>query len=225
MSEDSLLNQILCDKCGKPRAIKSVIRKEKLGFMERTASEALEKQHRKLAETETDEFQAEIHRQLAAAQAKMRKEGLIALKLRCPDHPVEGDHSFFYENLPTSAPLIKQQILQCLKCGNPVEIKRTKTSGSFKVLDIHCSEHGSGTRKISTTLYEPIMATHTETSTQPPPAAPVPSPPKKVTPTPKKPEHLPSEEVEIKFCWNCGTHTIDKTSQYCHKCGVSLRPP
>ena len=212
--------EIACPTGGKPRAIRAVIRKEKLSFMERTMSEKIEEEHRKMAANETDEFQKEINLQLAAAQAKMRKEGLVKLDLRCPDHPGEGEYSFFFEHLASYAPVIKQNILRCLKCGGSVSLESTKTSGSNKVLNIRCPEHGTGQRKISSSIHDVIMQSES------PITAPAPPPQETEPPSqPSKPIPTADDDVTIHFCWNCGTKAIDASSQYCHKCGVSLRPP
>jgi hypothetical protein len=221
MSNESLLTEIACKRCGQPQVVKDVIRKEKLGFMEQTASEALEKEHLKLAQTEKDPFQAEIHKQLAIAQAKMQKEGLVKLELRCPNHPGKADYSFLYEDLAKNAPLIKQQLFRCLKCGNPVTLEGTKTSGSYKVLSIRCSQHGSGERKISTVIHDTIMQALTEAE----PTFITPVPQTESSPQPSDPIQGPADAVEMKFCWNCGTPVAMKTSQYCYKCGVTLKPP
>ncbi len=214
-----MLEEITCPKGGKPQAIKAVIRKEKLSFMERTASEALEKEHRKLAETETDEFQKEIHRQLATAQAKMRQEGLVKLELHCPEHPGEGEFSFFVENLPSYAPVIKENIFRCLKCGGPVSLESTKTSGGFKVLNIRCPDHGTGQRKLSASTHNTIM------QAEPTKTTPAPLPPETETQLPSiKLVPQTEDDVIISFCWNCGAKTIDASSQYCYKCGVLLKP-
>jgi hypothetical protein len=221
MSVDSFEKELACPKDGKLRAIKDVIHKKKLGFMEETASEALEKEHLKLAESETDELQKEVHRQLAVAQAKIRKEGLVKLQLRCPDHHSKGEYSLFLEDLPQNAPLIKEHVLRCLKCGDPVTLENTKTSGNFKVLNIRCPTHGTGQRKISASIYDTIMegpmAAEPKPSTPPTPTEEVSQPRETVTPH--------ASDVEIKFCWNCGAKTIAKTSQYCFKCGAALKPP
>jgi len=220
MSEETMLKEIACPTDGKPRAIKAVIRKEKLSFMERTASEALEKEHRKLAQTDSDEFQREIHRQLADAQAKMRNEGLIELQLRCPEHPGDSEYSFFFENLSKYAPVIKENVLRCLKCGGPVTLETTKSSGGFKVLAIRCLEHGTGQRKISSSIHDIIMQAKT--------IGPISTPPSVKTdtePLPAKPIPQAKGDMAISFCWNCGAKSIGITSQYCYKCGVSLRPP
>ncbi|MFX1565738.1 MAG: hypothetical protein ACFFCH_07095 [Promethearchaeota archaeon] len=219
MSEETLLQEIACPKGGKPRAIKSVIRIETLPFMERTMSEKIEQEHRKLAKTDPDEFQREVHLQLAEAQAKMRKEGLVKLELRCPDHSGAGEYSFFYENLPSYAPVIKEHTLRCLKCGEPVRLENTKTSDKFKVLTIRCPAHGTGQRKISTIIHDTIMQAENTSSTPP-----------LLTPTETKPAIIqPSAplggKTTISFCWNCGAKAIDSTSVYCYKCGVSLSPP
>ncbi|MFW9934756.1 MAG: hypothetical protein ACFFDU_04380 [Candidatus Thorarchaeota archaeon] len=218
MSEETLLKELACPKGGNLRAIKAVIRKEKLSFMERTASEALEKEHRKHAETDPDEFQREIHRQLAEAQAKMRKEGTVELQLQCPDHPGKGEYSFFFENLPQYAPVIKANLLRCLKCGAPVTLEDTKISGGFKLLTIQCPQHGSGQRKISSSIHDTIMEAAQPSLTPPPIETDVQT--LQIEPT------LPKESgTTISFCWNCGAKAIDATSEYCYKCGVSLRPP
>ncbi len=219
MSEDTLQKEIACPKGGNPRAIKAVIRIEKLPFMERTMSEKIEQEHRKLAETDPDEFQREIHRQLADAQAKMRNEGLVKLKLTCPDHPGDGEYRFFFEDLPNYAPVIKENVLRCLKCGVPVSLESTKTSGKNKVLNIKCPNHGTGQRKISSSIHDIIMQAETTTTT------PAPSQKPETQPTPVKPTPQADGDVTISFCWNCGAKTIDATSQYCHKCGVPLIPP
>lgn len=221
MATETFEKELACPTDGKPRTIKAVIRQAKLGFMERTASEALEKEHLKLAETETDELKKEVNRQLAAAQAKMRKEGLVKVKFRCPDHPGESEYSFFFEDLSQNAPLIKEQVLRCLKCGDPVTLESTRTSGEFKVLNIRCPKHGTGQRKISASIHDTIMLAPTTTKSKP--ATPPPS-----TEVTSQPEEVVTPyvgDVEIKFCWNCGVKTIAKTSQYCYKCGVELKPP
>ncbi len=220
MSIETIVKEIACPKGGNPRAIKAVIRKTQLSFMERTASEALEKEHHKLSQTDPDEFQREIHKQLAEAQAKMRKEGLVKLELVCPDHPGEGDYSFFFENLPVYAPVIKKNVMRCLKCGTPVTLENTKTSGSFKLLNIRCPEHGTGQRKISTVIHDIIMQAEAQQPTLSPPPAET-----DFTPQPAIPPPSAVDDVTISFCWNCGAKTIEATSQYCHKCGVSLKPP
>ncbi|MFX1575539.1 MAG: hypothetical protein ACFFCF_00045 [Promethearchaeota archaeon] len=220
MSEGTLLKELACPKGSNLRAIKAVIRKEKLSFMERTASEALEKEHRKHAETDPDEFQREIHRQLADAQAKMRKEGTVELQLQCPDHPGKGEYSFFFENLHQYAPVIKANLLRCLKCGTPVTLEDTKTSGGFKLLTIRCPQHGSGQRKISSSIHDTIMEAEANQPSLTPPPIETDIQPLQVEPTP------PTEGgTTISFCWNCGAKAIDATSQYCYKCGVTLRPP
>jgi hypothetical protein len=220
MSEETIVQEIACPKGGNPRAIKAVIRKTQLSFMERTASEALEKQHRKLAQSEPDEFQREIHKQLAEAQAKMRKEGLVKLDLICPDHPGAGEYSFFFENLPAYASIIKENVMRCLQCGGPVTLENTKTSGSFKLLNIRCPEHGTGQRKISTAIHDNIMQVEAKQPALTPPPSEVDFKPQPAAPPPQA-----EGDVAISFCWNCGAKTIDATSQYCHKCGVSLKPP
>jgi hypothetical protein len=221
MNTESFEKELACPKDGNFRAIKDVIHKKKLGFMQETASEALEEEHLKLAETETDELKKEVHRQLAAAQAKMRREGLVKLQLRCPGHPGKGEYSLFLEDLPQNAPLIKENVLRCLKCGDPVSLESTKTSGDFKVLNIRCPKHGTGQRKISASIHDTIMLAPTTAEQKPitpPPPVEVPSQPKeKATPH--------ADDVKIKFCWNCGAKTIAVTSQYCYKCGVALKPP
>ncbi|MFX1508686.1 MAG: hypothetical protein ACFFBR_00130 [Promethearchaeota archaeon] len=219
MSEETLLQEIACPKGGNPQIIKSAIRIEKLPFMERTMSEKIEQEHRKLAKTDPDEFQREVHLQLAEAQAKMRKEGLVKLELRCPEHPGDGEYSFFFENLQSYAPVIKEHTLRCLKCGEPVTLENTKTSGKFKILTIRCPTHGTGQRKISTIIHDAIMQAET-TSPALPAQAPVEAEPTVIHPSPQQ-----SGKTTISFCWNCGAKAIDSTSVYCYKCGVSLNPP
>lgn len=220
MSEETLLKELACPKGGNLRAIKSVIRKEKLSFMERTASEALEKEHRKHAETDPNEFQREIHRQLADAQAKMRKEGTVELQLQCPDHSGKGEYSFFFENLPQYAPIIKANVLRCLKCGEPVTLEDTKASGGFRLLTIRCPQHGSGQRKISSSIHDVIMNIEAaQPSLTLPPVETDFQPPQIEAPSPAE------GGTTINFCWNCGAKAIDATSQYCYKCGASLKPP
>jgi hypothetical protein len=221
MGTMALWKGLACPKDNKPRAIKAVIRQEKLGFLEETASEALEEEHRKLAQTETDEFQREIHRQLAEAQAQMRREGVVKLQLQCPDHSSGGEYSFLMEDLPQNAPIIKEHLLRCLKCGQAVTPERTNISGNFNILHIRCSTHGTGQRKISTSLHDTIM--QAPPKQQPTPTLP-PTPTAKITQT-SKPEMPTAEDVEIKFCWNCGAKVISSVSQYCYKCGIGLKPP
>jgi hypothetical protein len=217
----ALWKGLACPKDNKPRTIKSVIRKEKLGFLEETASEALEEEHRKLAQTETDEFQREIHRQLAEAQAQMRRDGVVKLQLQCPDHSGEGEYSFLMEDLPQNAPIIKEHLLRCLKCGNVVSLERTNTSGKLNNLHIRCPTHGTGQRKISTSLHDIIMQA---SPTQRPTPSPLSTPPTEIA-QPSEAATQSAGDVEIKFCWNCGAKVISSVSQYCFKCGVGLKPP
>ncbi|MFX1341923.1 MAG: hypothetical protein ACFFAL_04425, partial [Promethearchaeota archaeon] len=167
------------------------------------------------------ELKKEVNRQLAAAQAKMRKEGLVKVHFRCPDHSGESEYSFFFEDLSQNAPLIKKHVLRCLKCGDPVTLESTKTSGDFRVLNISCPKHGTGQRKISASIHDTIMLAPTTTESKPV----APPPPTEVTSQPKEIVTPFAGDVEIKFCWNCGVKTIAKTSQYCYKCGVELKPP
>ena len=220
MGTMALWKGLACPKDNKPRAIKSVIRKEKLGFLEETASEALEEEHRKLAQTETDEFQREIHRQLAEAQAKMRQEGVVQLQLQCPDHTEKGEYSFLMEDLTQNAPIIKEQLFRCLKCGHAVTLERTNSSGNFHILDIRCPTHGTGKRKISSSLHDTIMQAK---STKQPVSTPATRPSEIAQPS--EPATQPAGDVEIRFCWNCGAQVISSVSQYCYKCGVGLKPP
>ncbi|MHA2406396.1 MAG: hypothetical protein ACXACH_06555, partial [Candidatus Hermodarchaeia archaeon] len=113
-----------------------------------------------------------------------------------------------------------ENVLRCLKCGQPVSLESTKTSGGNKVLSIRCLEHGTGQRKISSSIHDSIMRAEMAEPTPAPPPAEIDAKPLPVTAPP------PAEgEVAISFCWNCGAKAIETTSQYCHKCGVSLRPP
>lgn len=144
----------------------------------------------------------------------------MKVQFRCPDHPSESEYSFFFEDLSQNAPLIKEHILQCLKCADPVTLESTTSFGNFKILNIRCPKHGTGQRKISASIHDTIMLTPTTTESKPD----VPPPPTEVTSQPKEIATPYAGEVEIKFCWNCGAKTIAKISQYCYKCGVELKP-
>jgi hypothetical protein len=237
LGTETLKKELVCDKCGKPRIIHEVIRREKLGMMEEAASEALEEEHRKQLETETDPIKKEAHKLLAEAQAKMRKEGLVRLKMRCPDHSKEVKYEFFWEDFPTNAQPIKEHLFSCGKCGGTLEVLDTKTSGNFTIVDVKCPEHGSGKRKISTVLYDTIMAAETAEPVAAPvePVEPVAAPaepeaapaepeaaPAEPEAAPAEPEAAPSEGFG--FCWNCGNPIAKPEWKFCRKCGKEIPP-
>ncbi len=226
LGTETLKKELVCDKCGKPRIILEVIRREKLGLVEEAASEALEEEHRKQLETETDPIKKEAHRLLAEAQAKMRKEGLVQLKMRCSDHPKEVKYDFFWEDFPTNAQPIKEHLLSCGKCRGTLEVLETKTSGNFTVIDVRCSEHGSGKRKISSVLYDTIIAGGPAEPVAAPaePVEPVAAPAEPVEPVAAPAEPEATSKEGFGFCWNCGNPIANAEWKFCRKCGKEIPP-
>jgi len=119
----------------------------------------------------------------------------VKLVMNCPRH-FEVSYIMPSALLPQAAPLIRQRILLCRRCGAPVEVQDTRHSGPWTILRIRCSRHGQGVRKISTTLYDTIMQA-------PEYAGPV--TPAAIPPAAAVPEKASPAPEAINFCPQCGT--------------------
>ena len=228
MTRVGLEANLLCDMCNTPRVILEVIRKEKLGILEEAASEALEKEHRKLAETETDPQTTAMHRLLAETQNQMRTEGLVRLKMRCPNHPKVVEYDLFWGDFPDNTALIKSNMLRCVKDGKLVEMIDTQQSGRNTNLTIRCTNHGKGKRKISSSIYDVLMSADTPSPTSPPvtttpPRPPLPSTAVEVPSTAPRKDAPPPTTTQVNFCPECGRRTRKAGDKFCMGCGASLR--
>lgn len=132
----------------------------------------------------------------------------VVLYMTCPNHRSQVVYRMMLPLFEQAAGLIRDHVVLCRKCGQPVEVLGPRISGRLAKLQIRCPVHGIGDRMINTSLLDMLMGT--------PPPGPPPGVPHQAPP------HGPPHEAE-KFCSSCGTPVPAPEASFCHKCGASLQ--
>ena len=120
----------------------------------------------------------------------------IKLYMSCPVHTATVEYSLPLQSYEEVSRLIREHVLLCRKCGQPVDVVGQKAGKLTTKLNIQCPEHGKGERTVNNSLLDPILSA-------------VPTPKAATTPTGK-------------FCSSCGSPVPAPEARFCHNCGASL---
>lgn len=154
-----------------------------------------------------DEVQQKLHcrkcgRPRIVTRASKPKENLVKLYMMCPDHRSKVAYKLPVSLYNETSNSIREHVLLCRKCGQPVDITGQRAGKSLTKLEVTCPVHGKGERIVNNSLLDPILSA------------------------------VPTKEVEqitgavpatdAKFCPSCGTPVPAPEAQFCHHCGASL---
>lgn len=134
--------------------------------------------------------------------------GRVKLSMTCPSHRSEVVYRMPETVFPQVAGLVKDHMLLCRRCGQPTEVVGSRQSGRLTYLQILCPVHGSGERRVNTSLYDTMMGA----------PAPVPT----VAPAPVATPTAAPAAVGTNYCPSCGTPVAGADAAFCHSCGASL---
>jgi hypothetical protein len=124
----------------------------------------------------------------------------VKLYMKCPVHTSEVVYRMPISNYEPVSGIIREHVLLCKKCGQPVDITGQKQSSLTTKLRIHCPEHGDGERTVNNSLLDPILS---------------------AVPTKAAPEAAAPASTS-KFCSSCGSPVPAPEARFCHNCGASL---
>ncbi len=154
-----------------------------------------------------DEVQQKLHcrrcgRPRIINRVSKPKEGTVKLYMTCPDHRSEVVYTMPVSRYEETSDLIREHVLLCKKCGQPVDIAGQRAGNRTTTLNINCPEHGSGDRKVNNSLLDPILA---------------------AVPTQQASKATPAAAATTtKFCASCGSPVPSAEARFCHHCGASL---
>ncbi len=153
-----------------------------------------------------DEVQQKLHcrrcgRPRIINRVSKPKADQIKLYMTCPVHRSEVVYTMPLSRYEETSDLVREHVLLCKKCGQPVDIVGQKAGKLSTTVSIQCPEHGSGERLVNNSLLDPILA-----------AVPVKA-------TGKDTEAAPTA---AKFCASCGSQVPTTEAVFCHNCGASL---
>jgi predicted amidophosphoribosyltransferase len=120
--------------------------------------------------------------------------------MNCPDHTSEVVYRMPLSNYDAASGIIREHVLLCKKCGQPVDITGQRGGKLSTKLQIRCPEHGDGERTVNNSLLDPILA-----------AVPVKATPEAAVPA-----------GTTKFCSSCGSPVPAPEALFCHNCGASI---
>ncbi|MFX1319143.1 MAG: hypothetical protein ACFE9D_01665 [Promethearchaeota archaeon] len=154
-----------------------------------------------------DEIQQKLHcrrcgRPRIVNRVSKPNPNTIKLYMICPVHTAEVVYSMPENRYEEASDLIREHVLLCKKCGQPVDIVGQRAGSLSTNLSIQCPEHGSGERMINNSLLDPILAAV--------PAKPAPY------------EVKATAGATTKFCASCGSPVPTAEARFCHHCGASL---
>ena len=154
-----------------------------------------------------DELQQKLHcrrcgRPRTVNRVSKPNPNNVKLYMTCPVHTAEVVYSMPVSRYEETIDLIREHVLICKKCGQPVEIVGQRAGNLSTTVRIQCSELGTGERTINNSLLDPILA-----------AVPTKLAPHEVKATPG---------ATAKFCASCGSPVPTAEARFCHHCGASL---
>ncbi|MFX1577169.1 MAG: zinc-ribbon domain-containing protein [Promethearchaeota archaeon] len=154
-----------------------------------------------------DEVQQKLHcrrcgRPRIVTRVSKPKSDKVKLYMSCPVHRSEVVYTMPLSRFEETSDLVREHVLLCKKCGQPVDIVGQKAGKLSTQLSIQCPEHGSGERKVNNSLLDPILA-----------GVPVKPAPGVAAATPA---------TTAKFCPSCGSPVPAAEARFCHHCGASL---
>jgi hypothetical protein len=136
----------------------------------------------------------------------------VILIMSCPKHRSEAVHKMTPEIFAQVGGLINDHLLRCRRCGEPTEVIGQRDAGRITVFSVRCPTHGTGERKVNTSLVESLGKD-----------APPPTPVAPVAPvTPATTETAAETPAQYGYCPSCGTPVEVPGAGFCHKCGASL---
>ncbi len=154
-----------------------------------------------------DEVQQKLHcRRCGRPRTVMRiskpQADRVKLYMSCPVHSSEVVYQMPLSLYNEASGYVREHVLLCRKCGQPVEIIGQKSGKLTTTLNIQCPEHGQGDRTVNNSLLDPILgAAPSRVAVQATGVAPSPS---------------------TKFCASCGSPVPTPEARFCHHCGASL---
>ncbi|MHA2314747.1 MAG: zinc-ribbon domain-containing protein [Candidatus Hermodarchaeia archaeon] len=128
------------------------------------------------------------------------KADTVKLYMRCPVHTSEVVYRMPFSQYEPASGIIREHVLLCRKCGQPVDITGQRAGKLSTKVRIHCPEHGIGERTVNNSLLDSILA-GVPTKAAPEAAAPAGS---------------------SKFCSSCGQPVPAPEARFCHNCGASI---
>jgi hypothetical protein len=154
-----------------------------------------------------DEVQQKLHcrrcgRPRIVSRVSKPKPDQVKLYMSCPVHTSQVVYNMPVSAYEETADLIREHVLLCKRCGQPVDIAGQRGGKRTTALSIQCPEHGSGERKVNNSLLDPVLAA-------------VPARPASKAATPVPP-------ASAKFCASCGSPVPAAEASFCHHCGASL---
>jgi hypothetical protein len=126
----------------------------------------------------------------------------VKLYMTCPVHTAQVVYTMPLSSYEEISDLVREHVLLCKKCGQPVEIIGQRAGNLTTSINIQCPEHGSGERKVNNSLLDPILA-----------AIPAKPAAEKAAATPG---------ATAIFCPSCGSPVPSAEARFCHHCGASL---
>jgi len=152
-----------------------------------------------------DEIQQKLHcrrcgRPRIVNRVSKPKSDQVKLYMSCPVHSSEVVYTMPLSRYEQTSDLVREHVLLCRKCGQPVDIVGQRKENLMTKLSIQCPEHGGGERKINNSLLDPILS-----------AVPV-----------KAVGSSPEPIRTAKFCPSCGAPVPTAEARFCHVCGASL---
>lgn len=154
-----------------------------------------------------DEVQQKLHcrrcgRPRIVTRVSKPQKDLVKLYMMCPDHRSEVVYKLPVSQYGQASHLIREHVLLCRKCGQPVDITGQQAGTLVTKLMVACPVHGSGERKVNSSLLDPILSA-------------VPS---------KADEQFTGAvpAANSKFCASCGSPVPAPEARFCHNCGASL---
>ncbi len=146
---------------------------------------------------------------------KLADHKRVILIMTCAKHRSEAVYKMSPEVFEQVGGLINDHLLRCRRCGEPTEVVGQRDAGRITVFSVHCPTHGTGERKVNTSLVEKLG----KDAPPPTPVAPV----TPVTPVTPAPVDTDVETLaQYGYCPSCGTPVEVPGAGFCHKCGASL---
>jgi hypothetical protein len=154
-----------------------------------------------------DEVQQKLHcrtcgRPRIVSRVSKPKADQVKLYMQCPVHTSQVVYKMPVSWYEETADLIREHVLLCKRCGQPVDIAGQRGGKLTTTLSIQCPEHGSGSRTVNNSLLDPILAA-----------------------VPARPASQPAAAqpaTSSKFCASCGSPVPAPEARFCHNCGASL---
>ncbi|MFX1566136.1 MAG: zinc-ribbon domain-containing protein [Promethearchaeota archaeon] len=154
-----------------------------------------------------DEIQQKLHcrrcgRPRTVNRVSKPSSNKVKLYMSCPVHTSQVTYSMALSQYDEVSDLVREHVLLCKKCGQPVDIVGQRAGNLTTKLNIQCPEHGSGERQVNNSLLDPILSAVSASATS------------RATPT--------APTTMAKFCPSCGSPVPTAEARFCHHCGASL---